>query len=73
MTAKRRSQSRYGAHEGALNGWLTGKVKPTFQSLLKIRDFLKSQAETGGGIAPIGYVQIRGEGDSELQQQVNHE
>jgi hypothetical protein len=57
------------ADEGAL----TGKVKPTFQSLLKIRDFLESQAETGGGIAPIGYVQIRAEGDSELQQQVNHE
>jgi hypothetical protein len=23
-----------GADEGALNGWLAGKVKPTFQSLL---------------------------------------
>ena len=62
-----------GADEGALNGWLTDQVKPTFQSLLKLRDFLESQAETGGGIAPIGYVQIRAEGDSELQQQVNHE
>ena len=48
-----------GADEGALNGWLTDQVKPTFQSLLKLRDFLESQAETGGGIAPIGYVQKR--------------
>jgi hypothetical protein len=25
--------------KGAMNGWLAGKVKPTVQSLLKIRDF----------------------------------
>jgi hypothetical protein len=49
-----------GADEGALNGWLAGKVKPTFQSLLKVRDFLERQAETRGGIAPVGYVPIRG-------------
>ena len=49
-----------GADEGALNGWLAGKVKPTFQSLLKVRDFLDSQSEARGGIAPIGYVPIRG-------------
>ena len=49
-----------GADEGALNGWLAGKVKPTFQSLLKVRDFLECQADTRGGIAPIGYVPIRG-------------
>jgi hypothetical protein len=55
-----RIAARIGADEGALNGWLAGKVKPTFQSLLKVRDFLESQAETGGGIAPIGYVPIRG-------------
>jgi hypothetical protein len=49
-----------GAHEGAQNGWLVGKVKPTFQSLLKVRDFLERQVKTRGGIAPIGYVPIRG-------------
>jgi hypothetical protein len=49
-----------GADEGALNGWLAGKVKPTFQSLLKVREFLERQAERRGGIAPIGYVPIRG-------------
>ena len=45
-----------GADEGALNEWLAGKVKPTFQSLLKVRDFLERQLETRGGIAPVGYV-----------------
>jgi len=35
-----------GVDEGALNGWLAGKVKPTFQSLLKVRDFLQRQVET---------------------------
>ena len=49
-----------GADEGALNGWLADKVKPTFQSVLKVRDFLDSQVETRGGIAPIGHVPIRG-------------
>jgi hypothetical protein len=49
-----------GANEEALTGWLAGKVKPTFQSLLKIRDFLECQVETRGGVAPIGYVPIRG-------------
>jgi hypothetical protein len=49
-----------GADEGALNGWLAGKVKPTFQSLLKVRDFLECQVETRAGTAPIGYVPIRG-------------
>jgi hypothetical protein len=48
-----------GVDGGALNGWLAGKVKPTFQSLLKVREFLERQAETRGGIAPIGYVPIR--------------
>jgi hypothetical protein len=52
--------AQIGADEGALNGWLVGKVKPTFQSLLKIRDFLNSQAKTRGGIAPFGYAPIRG-------------
>ena len=28
-----------GVDEGALNAWLASKVKPTFQSLLKLRDF----------------------------------
>ena len=60
MTAKRRSRRRSGASEGARNGWLDGKVKTTFQSLLKIRDFLERQVETGGGTAPVGYVPVRG-------------
>ena len=38
-----------GVDGGTLNGWLTGKLKPTFQSLLKVREF-----------APVGYVPIRG-------------
>ena len=49
-----------GTDEGTLNGWLAGKVKATFQSLLKVRDFLERQVETGGGIAPVGYVRLRG-------------
>ena len=52
--------AKIGADEGALNGWLAGKVKPTFQSLLKVRDFLERQVETGEGIGPIGYGPIRG-------------
>jgi hypothetical protein len=51
---------RIGADEGALNGWLAGKVKPTFQSLLKIRDFLERQVEMRDGIAPVGYVPMKG-------------
>ena len=51
--------AQIGADEGAVNGWLAGKVKPTFQSLLKVQDFLDSQVETRGSIAPIGYVPIR--------------
>ena len=49
-----------GTDEGTLSGWLAGKVKPTFRSLLKVRDFLERQVETRGGIAPVGYVPIRG-------------
>jgi hypothetical protein len=49
-----------GADEGTLNGWLAGRVRPTFQSLLKIRDFLERQVKIRGGIAPTGYVPIRG-------------
>jgi hypothetical protein len=49
-----------GVDGGALNGWLAGEVKPTPQSLLKVRDFLEHQVETRGGIAPVGYVPIRG-------------
>jgi hypothetical protein len=33
-----------GANEEALTGWLAGKAKPTFQSLLKIRDFFRRQS-----------------------------
>jgi hypothetical protein len=49
-----------GADEGALNGWLAEKVKPTFQSVLKVRDFLERQVEIADGLAPIGYVPMRG-------------
>jgi hypothetical protein len=52
--------AQIGAGEGALSGWVAGKIKPTFQSLLKIRDFLERHVETRGGIAPTGYVPIRG-------------
>ena len=52
--------AKMGADEGALNGWLAGKVKPTFQSLLKVQYFLECHVETRGGIAPIGYAPIRG-------------
>lgn len=54
-----RIAAQIGADEGVLNGWLAGKVKPAFQSLLKLRDFLERQVETRGGTAPIGYVPIR--------------
>jgi hypothetical protein len=53
--------AQIGVDEGALNGWLAGKVKPTFQSLLKVRDFLERQVEKRGGIAPTGYVPARGD------------
>ena len=52
--------AQIGADEGALNGWLAGKVKPTFQSLLKVRDFLERQVKRRGGIAPVGYVPVKG-------------
>jgi transcriptional regulator with XRE-family HTH domain len=52
--------AQIGADEGALNGWLTGNVEPTFQSLLKIADFLERQVKRRGGTAPIGYAPIRG-------------
>jgi transcriptional regulator with XRE-family HTH domain len=52
--------AQIGVDEGALNGWLAGRVKPTFQSLLKVRDFLERQVETRGGIAPIEYMPTRG-------------
>ena len=44
----------------ALNGWLRGKSKPTFKSLLKIREFLQRQPRPRGGIAPVGYTPIPG-------------
>jgi hypothetical protein len=44
----------------ALNGWLRGKSKPTFKSLLKVREFLERQPKRGGGIAPFGYVPLVG-------------
>jgi hypothetical protein len=41
-----------------LNGWLSGKIKPSFQSLFKGRAFLNRQPKTRGGIAPVGYVTL---------------
>jgi hypothetical protein len=44
----------------ALNGWLRGKSKPTFESLLKLRDFLSRQNQGGGGIVLVGYRPLPG-------------
>ena len=44
----------------ALSGWLRGKSKPTFKSLLKVREFLKRQRKSRGGTAPAGYVPLAG-------------
>ena len=44
----------------ALSGWLRGKTKPTFESLLKLRDFLSRQSQGGGGIVPVGYRPLPG-------------
>jgi hypothetical protein len=44
----------------ALSGWLRGKTKPTFESLLKLRDFLSRQNQGGGGIVPLGYRPLPG-------------
>lgn len=49
-----------GVSADALNGWLSGKVKPTFKSLAKLREFLDKQPEAPRGIAPIGYRPIVG-------------
>ena len=45
-----------GVHEEALSGWLSGRIKPRSSSLLKVREFLRNQPRTPGGIAPVGYV-----------------
>ena len=39
----------------ALSGWLRGNSKPTFKSLLKVRQFLERRPKIVGGIAPVGY------------------
>ena len=44
----------------ALSGWLRGKTKPTFESLLKLQDFLSRQSQGGGGIVPVGYRPLPG-------------
>ena len=43
----------------ALNGWLRGKTKPTFESFLKVRAFLERQPKVPKGLAPVGYVPLR--------------
>jgi hypothetical protein len=45
--------AQIGAGEGALNGWLTGKVKPTFQSFLKVRGFLERQVKREAVLRPL--------------------
>ena len=52
--------AQIGAGEGAVSGWLTGKVEPTFQWFLKVRDFLERQVKKRSGIVPISYVPPRG-------------
>jgi transcriptional regulator with XRE-family HTH domain len=47
--------AKVGVSEYALNGWLSGKIKPRFESLLRVRAFLNRQPKTRGGIVP-GYV-----------------
>jgi len=44
----------------ASSGWLRRKSKPTFESLLKLQDFLSRQNQGGGGIVPIGYRPLPG-------------
>jgi hypothetical protein len=44
----------------ALSGWLRGKSKPTFKSLLKVRQFLEHRPKIVGGIAPVGYAPLPG-------------
>ena len=44
-----------GVNWDALSGWLRGKSKPTFELLLKVRDFLSRQNQAGGGLVPVGY------------------
>jgi hypothetical protein len=43
-----------------LSGWLRGKSKPTFKSLLKVRQFLEHRLKIVGGIAPVGYASLPG-------------
>jgi hypothetical protein len=44
----------------ALNGWLRGESKPTFKSLLKVREFLERQPKIVGGTTPVGYAPLAG-------------
>ena len=50
--------AQIGVSWDALSGWLRGKSRPTFKSLLKVREFLKRQRKSRGGIAPAGYVPV---------------
>ena len=56
------SEARIAAEMGvswdALSGWLRGKTKPTFESLLKVRAFLERQPKMPRGVAPVGYVPL---------------
>jgi DNA-binding XRE family transcriptional regulator len=45
-----------GVSQEAMHGWISGKVKPRLESLLRIRVFLERRPEVRSGIAPIGYV-----------------
>ena len=59
--SERTIAAQIGVGQRSLNGWLVGKIKPNLESLLKINTFLECQAGgTTDGIAPVGYLPIKG-------------
>jgi transcriptional regulator with XRE-family HTH domain len=52
--------AKVGVSEDTSNGWLRGKSRPTFRSLIKVRKFLEGQPKTGAEIAPVGDVPLVG-------------
>ena len=59
--SERTIAAQIGVGQKSLNGWLVGKIKPNLESLLKIHTFLDCQAAaTTDGIAPVGYVPMKG-------------
>jgi transcriptional regulator with XRE-family HTH domain len=51
--------AKIGVGRDALSEWLRGKSKPTFKSLLKIREFLKFQPKIRGGIERLDMCRYR--------------